>query len=204
MAHRRRLQHVVDGDLVLEVRVRIARAVVVVLHRDRREHLARRAELVHVPGRERREQHRRGLAAREDRVARPRRGRAGLPRSTCRASSRRRSRARRRARRSRPPSRRRGTRRSPTGTRSRCGCTGCRRGRSRSGSVLPPMPSWPQSVPRCVATNAASTWCGLEALVDARDRGVERARRHLLVALVEQLAHLDEARRRRPRPGSSS
>ena len=68
VADRRRLQHVVDRDLVLEVRVRIAGAVVVVLHRDRREHLARRAELVHVPGRERREQHRRGLAAREDRV----------------------------------------------------------------------------------------------------------------------------------------
>ena len=33
----------------------------------------------------------------------------------------------------------------------------------------------------------------LEALVDARDRGLERARGHLLVALVEQLAHLDEA-----------
>ena len=62
MAHRRRAQHVFDGDLVLEVRVGIAGAVVVVLHRDRREHLARRAELVHVPGRERCEQDRRGLA----------------------------------------------------------------------------------------------------------------------------------------------
>ena len=55
MAHGRRLQHVVDRDLVLEVRVRIARAVVVVLHRDRCEHLACGAELVHVAGRERRE-----------------------------------------------------------------------------------------------------------------------------------------------------
>ena len=60
------------------------------------------------------------------------------------------------------------------------------------GIVLPPIPSWPHSVPRCVATNAASTWLRLEALVDARDRGVERARRHLLVALLEQLTHLDE------------
>ena len=34
---------------------------------------------------------------------------------------------------------------------------------------------------------------GLEALVDALHRGVERAGGHLLVALVEQLAHLDEA-----------
>ena len=32
----------------------------------------------------------------------------------------------------------------------------------------------------------------LETLVDARDRGLERARRHLLVALLEQLAHLDQ------------
>ena len=61
------------------------------------------------------------------------------------------------------------------------------------GTVLPPMPSWPQSVPRWVATNAASTCSRLEALVDVGDRGVERARRHLLVALLEQLAHLDEA-----------
>ncbi len=34
--------------------------------------------------------------------------------------------------------------------------------------------------------------CGLEALVDALHRGVERARGHLLVALFEQLTHLDE------------
>ena len=54
------------------------------------------------------------------------------------------------------------------------------------------MPSWPHNVPRWVATNAASTWLRLEALVDARDRGLERARRHLLVALLEELAHLDE------------
>ena len=60
------------------------------------------------------------------------------------------------------------------------------------GIVLPPMPSWPQSVPRWVATNAASTWLGLEALVDAVDRGGERAGGHLLVALLEQLAELDE------------
>ena len=72
MAHRRRLEHVVDGDLVLEVRVGVAGAVVVVLHRDRREHLARRAELVHVPGRERGEQHGCGFAAGEDRMARRR------------------------------------------------------------------------------------------------------------------------------------
>src|SRR5262249_5664418 len=32
----------------------------------------------------------------------------------------------------------------------------------------------------------------LETLVDAPDRGVERAGGHLLVALLEQLAHLDE------------
>ena len=31
-----------------------------------------------------------------------------------------------------------------------------------------------------------------ESLVDAGDRGVERARGHLLIALLEQLAHLDE------------
>ena len=60
------------------------------------------------------------------------------------------------------------------------------------GIVLPPMPSWPQSVPRCVATNAASTWVGLEALVDAVDRGGEGVGRHLLVALLEELAELDE------------
>ena len=29
------------------------------------------------------------------------------------------------------------------------------------GMVLPPMPSWPHSVPRCVATNTASTFFGL-------------------------------------------
>ena len=69
VAHGRRRQHVVDRDLVLEVRVRVAGAVVVVLDGDRREHLARRAVLVHVTCRERREQHRRRLAAREDRVA---------------------------------------------------------------------------------------------------------------------------------------
>ena len=34
---------------------------------------------------------------------------------------------------------------------------------------------------------------GLEPLVDARDRGIERTGRHLLVALLEQLTHLDEA-----------
>jgi hypothetical protein len=28
------------------------------------------------------------------------------------------------------------------------------------GIVLPPMPSWPQSVPRWVATKAASIWSG--------------------------------------------
>ncbi len=133
MAHRRRLQHVVDRDLVLEVRVRIARAVVVVLHGDRCEHLACRAVLVHVTSRERREQHRRGLAACEDRVA-GRRARAALPRSTCRASSRRRSRARRRARRWQPPSHRRGRHRNRMGTRSRCVCTECPSARSRSGS----------------------------------------------------------------------
>ena len=33
----------------------------------------------------------------------------------------------------------------------------------------------------------------LEALVDGGDRGLERARGHLLVALLEQLAELDEA-----------
>jgi hypothetical protein len=32
------------------------------------------------------------------------------------------------------------------------------------GTVLPPMPSWPQSVPRWVATNAASTWVGSNPL----------------------------------------
>jgi hypothetical protein len=32
------------------------------------------------------------------------------------------------------------------------------------GIVLPPIPSWPQSVPRCVATNAASTWLGSKPL----------------------------------------
>src|SRR5207244_12485523 len=34
---------------------------------------------------------------------------------------------------------------------------------------------------------------GLEALVDSGDRGLERARGHPLVALLEQLAELDEA-----------
>jgi hypothetical protein len=34
---------------------------------------------------------------------------------------------------------------------------------------------------------------GLEAFVDAGDRGLERARRHLFVALLEELTHLDEA-----------
>ena len=69
MTHRRRREHVFDRDLVLEVRVGVAGTVVVVLHRDGREHLPGRAELVHVTRRERREQHRRGLATREDRVA---------------------------------------------------------------------------------------------------------------------------------------
>ena len=32
------------------------------------------------------------------------------------------------------------------------------------GTVLPPMPSWPHSVPRWVATNAASTWAGSKPL----------------------------------------
>jgi len=70
VAHRRRREHVFDGDLVLEVRVRIAGAVVVVLHRDRREHLARRSVLRHVAGRERGEEHRRGLTTSEDRMPR--------------------------------------------------------------------------------------------------------------------------------------
>ena len=69
MAHRGGLQDVLDGDLVLEVRVRVEGAVVVVLHRDRREHLTRRAVLVHVAGGERCEQHRRRLAPREHGVS---------------------------------------------------------------------------------------------------------------------------------------
>ena len=61
------------------------------------------------------------------------------------------------------------------------------------GIVLPPMPSWPHSVPALGRDERGLDLVRLEALVDARDRGVERGRGHLLVALVEQLAHLDEA-----------
>jgi len=65
---RRGLQHVFDGDLVLEVRERVPRAVVVVLHSHRREHFSRRAELVHVSSGERCEQHGRCFSPSEDRV----------------------------------------------------------------------------------------------------------------------------------------
>ena len=62
------------------------------------------------------------------------------------------------------------------------------------GTVLPPMPSWPHSVPRWVATMTASTADLSRPLSTLRQRGGEGAGRHLLVALLEQLAHLDEPR----------
>ena len=70
VAHRRRGEHLLDRHLVAEVGVGVELAVVVVLHGDGGEVLAGGAELVHVPGGERGEQHRRRLAAGEDRVAR--------------------------------------------------------------------------------------------------------------------------------------
>ena len=188
-----RLSDVLDGELVLEVRVRIERAVVVVLDRDRGEHLAGRAVLVHVAGRERGEQHRGGLAAVEDRVAGRRRGRAAPPRRTCRASSRRRSRARRRARRWRRPWRRPGTRPSPTGTRSRPGCRRCRRGRGRSGRCCRRCPPGPTTYPRCVATKAASIVDGSKPLSTLATAASNAPDGHLLVALLEQLAELDQS-----------
>ena len=192
MAHRRRLQHVVDGDLVLEVRVRIAGAVVVVLHRDRREHLARRAELVHVAGRERREQHRRGLAPREDRVTgRGAREQAFFGRLVAHLldadhehdvvhAARDRHRA---------DAERVGTRRARVLDARARDADEPDRGRDR---VAADAFLAPERAP-LGRDERGIDLVRLEALVDARDRGVERGRGHLLVALVEQLAHLDEA-----------
>ena len=55
MTNGRRVEDVLDGDLVLEVRVRVAGAIVVVLDGDGGEHLARRSIVVHVAGGEGRE-----------------------------------------------------------------------------------------------------------------------------------------------------
>ena len=185
-------EHVVDRDLVLEVGVRVARAVVVVLHRDRREHLARRAELVHVPGGERREQHRRGLAAGEDRVT------GGGPRQQAllgrlvahlldadhehdvvhaARDGHRADPERVGARRARVLDA--GARDAGEADRASGSC--CRR--------CPPGPTacraaWRRTRPRPGA--------GSKPLSTLGDGRVERARGHLLVALVEQLAHLDE------------
>ena len=191
MAHRCRLQDVVDGDLVLEVRVRIARAVVVVLHRDRCEHLAGRAELVHVPGRERREQHRRGLAPREDRVSgRRARQEPFLRRLVAHLldaddqhdvvdAARHRHRA---------DAEGVGTRRARVlDARARdAGEADGRRNGVAADALLPPQRSALRRDERGLDL------VRFEALVDARDRGLERARGHLLVALLEQLTHLDE------------
>ena len=162
-----------------------------VLHRDRREHLAGRAELVHVAGRERREQHRRGLAAGEDRVAgRGARQQAFLGRLVAHlldadhehdvvhaAGDRHRADAERvGARRARVLDPR--ARDAGEPDRGRHGVA--------ADALLAPQRAALGGDERGVDL------VGLEALVDARDRGVERARGHLLVALVEQLAHLDE------------
>ena len=201
----RRGENLVDRDLVLEVGVRVEAAVVVVLHRHGGEHLAGGAELVHVPGGERREQHRRRLAAVVERVAGGRTREQALcgrlvahlldadheddigghpPRPTI-APIRNASEPDGHAfstRVTRDPG-------QPDALTAPC----CRR-----------FPLGPTGVPRWVATIAGSICVGIEALVDALDRGPERACGHLLVALVEQLAELDHARRRRRRRGPSS
>ena len=61
-AHHGRGEDLLDGDLALEVGVGVEAPVVVVLHRHRRQHLGRGAELVHVAGGEGGEQHGGGLA----------------------------------------------------------------------------------------------------------------------------------------------
>ena len=192
MTHGRRLDHVFDRDLVLEVRVRVARAVVVVLHRDRRQHLARRPELVHVAGRERCEQHGRGLAPREDRVA----GRgarqqalfARLVAHLLHADD---------------------EHDVVDAARDRHGADAKRIG-SRRARVLDAGARDAHQTDRGGDRVAADAFLtperaplgrdergldlrGLEALVDALHRGVEGAGRHLLVALVEELTHLDQS-----------
>ena len=192
MAHRRRLQHVVDRDLVLEVRVRIARAVVVVLDRDRGEHLARRAELVHVAGRERREQHRRGLAPREDRVAGGgAREQAFFGRLVAHLLD--------------TDHEHDVVDAARDGHRADAERVGARRARVLDARARDA--DEPDSGRDRVAADAFLTpersalgrdegridLVRLESLVDARHRRVERGCGHLFVALVEQLAHLDEA-----------
>ena len=192
MAHRRRLHHVFDRDLALEVRVRIAGAVVVVLHRHRREHLARRAELVHVARRERGEQHRRGLAAREDRVARRgTRQQAFLGRLVAHLLDADHEHDVVHAARDghRADAERVGSRRAGVLDARARDAVEADRGRDRvaADALLAPQRAALGRDERGVDL------MGLEALVDARDRGVERTGGHLLVALVEELAHLDEA-----------
>ena len=185
-----------DGDRAAVVRLRVARRVLVVLHRDPRERLAADAEAVHVRVREQGELPRCGAALRDRRVREVRRpGERGCRGSARRASSRRRSRARARARpprrrgppRGRPPcpcsrSSRRG---SPAAARSRSPprrpSRRPRRGRSRPGSAVPshaePIRSSSSPASSSAPKRRLGDQVGVAALVEDAERRRRRARR---------------------------
>ena len=190
VAHRRRGEHLVDGYLALEVGVRVEAPVVVVLHRYRSEHLGSGPELVHVPGGEGREQDGCGLAAVVQRVAGCRTRQQALcgrlvahlldadheDHLVDTGSDD-----------HRPDAERVGSRRARIlhpGERDAGSPTAL-------GTVFPPTPSWPQRLPRWVATIPASMSEGSSPLSTLFTCRLERTGGHLLVALVEKLAELD-------------
>ena len=134
----RRVQHVLDRDLEAQLRLRVADAVMVVLHRDHREVLARRRRLVEVAVHVQREVRR----ARPHRSGSPTPCRASGPSTprTCRVPT-----TRAPCRRRRPARRRAGRwrRRTP-----RCGWRRCR-WRTRSRRVSPARRAGRTSRRRC-------------------------------------------------------
>ena len=163
-----------------------------VLHRDRREHLARGAELVHVAGGERREQHGRGFATRVDRVPRGRaREQPFLGRLVPHLLD--------------PDDEHEIVHAGGDGHRPDSECVRTRRARVLDACARdarePDRGGHRVAADALLAPQRAALGgdegrvdrVAVEALVDRCDGGIERAGGHVLVGLLEELAHLDES-----------
>ena len=191
-AHHGRGQHLLDGHLALEVGVGVETSVVMVLHGHRCQHLGCGPELVHVAGGERCEQHGCGLAAVVERVARRGPGEQpllrGLVAHLLHADD---------------------EHHVVHAARHHHGADAEGVGPRRTGVLHPGAgdSGQPDGARHGVSPDALLAPQGaalgsddagvdlpwVETLVDTRQRSGEGARGHLLVALVEQLTHLDEA-----------